>query len=189
MVRRCDHSTCSGRAWCCCRRSGGRVAEVARRVAVSRPAVWRWQRRFAEHGVSGLLRHKIRPQGAPPLPVETVARVVAMTCAEPPGAATHWTGRAKARRAGISLSSVQRAALRGDHRRSPLGASRGAEHDLQPHRLRRFKRSNDPAFAEKLREIAELGFEFRPVRNSAIGTRSKKRSASAPRPTAARARS
>ena len=108
------------------------VAQVARRASVSRPAVWRWQRRFAKQGVSGLLRDKTRPPGTPPLPDETVTRVVAMTCAEPPGEATHWTGRAMAKQAGISLSSVQRI---------------WAEHDLQPHRLRTFKRSNDPAFA------------------------------------------
>ena len=117
------------------------VAEVARQASVSRPAVWRWQRRFAEQGVSGLLRDKTRPPGTPPLPGETVTRVVAMTCAEPPGEATHWTGRAMANQAGISLSSVQRI---------------WAEHDLQPHRLRTFKRSNDPAFAEKLRDIVGL---------------------------------
>ena len=75
------------------------------------------------------------------MPDETVARVVAMTCAEQPGAATHWTGRALAKEAGISLSSVQRI---------------WAEHDRQPHRLRTFKRSNDPAFAEKLRDIVGL---------------------------------
>jgi hypothetical protein len=86
------------------------VAEVARQASVSRPAVWRWQRRFAEQGVSGLLRDKTRPPGTPPLPDRTVARVVAMTCAEPPGEATHWTGRAMAQEAGISLSSVQRGA-------------------------------------------------------------------------------
>src|SRR5918996_5397194 len=117
------------------------VAAVARCAGVSRPAVWRWQRRFAEEGVDGLLRDKTRPPGTPPLPAETVARVVAMTCAEPPGEATHWTGRAMAKQVGISLSSVQRI---------------WAEHDLQPHRLRTFKRSNDPAFAEKLREIVGL---------------------------------
>src|SRR5512132_181735 len=117
------------------------VAEVARRAGVGRPAVWRWQRRFAEQGVSGLRRDKTRPPGTPPLPADTVARVVAMTCAAPPGEATHWTGRAMAKQAGISLSSVQRI---------------WAEHDLQPHRLRTFKRSNDPAFAEKLREIVGL---------------------------------
>ncbi len=32
------------------------VAEVARRARVGRPAVWRWQRRFVEAGVEGLLR-------------------------------------------------------------------------------------------------------------------------------------
>ena len=30
------------------------VAEVARQAGVGRPAVWRWQRRFAEQGVSSL---------------------------------------------------------------------------------------------------------------------------------------
>ena len=30
------------------------VAEVARRAGLSRPAVWRWQQRFAEAGVDGL---------------------------------------------------------------------------------------------------------------------------------------
>ena len=34
--------------------SGG----VARRPGVSRPAVWRWQRRYAEAGVDGLLCDK-----------------------------------------------------------------------------------------------------------------------------------
>ena len=112
--------------------------------------MWRWQRRFAEHGVRGLLRDKTRPPGTPPLPADTVARVVAMTCAEPSGEATHWTGRAMAEPAGISLSSVQPRA-----RRPPI-ALRRAEHDVQPHRLRTCKRANDPAFAEKRREIVGL---------------------------------
>ena len=33
------------------------VLEVARRAGVSRPAVWRWQQRFAEEGVAGLLHN------------------------------------------------------------------------------------------------------------------------------------
>jgi len=32
------------------------VLQVACRAGVSRPAVWRWQRRYAEAGVDGLLR-------------------------------------------------------------------------------------------------------------------------------------
>jgi hypothetical protein len=54
------------------------VLEVARRAGVSRPAVWRWQQRFAEEGIEGLLRDKTRPPGRAPLPPETVAQVLAM---------------------------------------------------------------------------------------------------------------
>ena len=43
------------------------VAEVARRARVGRPAVWRWQRRFAEAGVDGLLRDATRKPGKAPL--------------------------------------------------------------------------------------------------------------------------
>ena len=117
------------------------VAEVARRAGVGRPAVWRWQRRFAEAGVEGLLRDATRKPGKAPLGEATVRRVVALTCAEPPGEATHWTGRAMVRHTGVSLRSVQRI---------------WAAHDLQPHRIRTFKRSTDPAFAQKLEDIVGL---------------------------------
>src|SRR5215471_2281777 len=68
--------------------------QVAQRVGVSRPTVWRWQQRFAEAGVEGLLRDKTREPGKAPLAAETTARVVALICTEPPHQATHWTGRA-----------------------------------------------------------------------------------------------
>lgn len=117
------------------------VLEVARRAGVSRPAVWRWQQRFAEEGVDGLLRDKTRKPGTAPLPPSLVARIVALTCTEPPGPVTHWTGRLMARTVGVSLSSVQRI---------------WQAHRLQPHRLRTFKRSNDPAFAAKVEDIVGL---------------------------------
>ena len=40
------------------------VAEVARRAQISRPAVWRWQQRFAEAGVDGLVHDKTRKPGS-----------------------------------------------------------------------------------------------------------------------------
>ena len=55
-----------------------------------------------------------------------------MTLTDPPGEATHWTGRAMAKVAGISLRSAQRI---------------WAAHGLKPHRVRQFKLSNDAAFA------------------------------------------
>src|SRR5438132_10793150 len=36
---------------------------IAQSVGVSRPTVWRWQQRFAESGVEGLLRDKTRKPG------------------------------------------------------------------------------------------------------------------------------
>src|SRR6202047_5615460 len=114
---------------------------VAQRIGVSRPTVWRWQQRFAESGVDGLLRDKTRQPGKPPIAAETTARVVALTCSEPPHQATHWTGRAMAEAIGISLGSVQRI---------------WRAHKLQPHRLRTFKRSRDPSFAAKLTDIVGL---------------------------------
>jgi DDE superfamily endonuclease/Homeodomain-like domain len=117
------------------------VLEVACRAGVSRPAVWRWQRRYAEEGVDALLRDKTRPPGTPPVPPATVAKVLALTCAEPPGETTHWTGRAMAKAVGLSLRTIQRI---------------WEVHRLQPHRIRTFKRSSDPDFAAKVEDIVGL---------------------------------
>ena len=117
------------------------VAEIARLSGVSRPAVWRWQRRFAEAGVDGLLREGSRKPGKPPMPDADVQRLIALTCSEPPGEVTHWTGRAMAKVMGVSLRTVQRV---------------WKTHKLQPHRLRTFKRSNDPDFVTKLEDIVGL---------------------------------
>jgi transposase len=117
------------------------VLEVAGRSGASRPAVWRWQQRYADEGVDGLLRDKTRKPGKAPLPPETVAKVLALPCSEASGHATHWTGRAVAKAVGVSLRAVQR--IWGAHR-------------LQPHRLRTFKLSRDPVFAEKVEDVVGL---------------------------------
>jgi len=127
------------------------VAEVARRAQISRPAVWRWQQRFAEAGVAGLVHDKTRKPGKPPTPEATVRRVVALTCGEPPGEATHWTGRMMAKAAGLSLRTVQRIWV---------------AHRLQPHRVRTFKRSRDPDFVAKLADI--VGLYLAPPRHAVV---------------------
>lgn len=123
---------------------GGPLQRIALQLGVSRPMVWRWQQRFAEEGVDGLLRDKTRKPGKLPIPAEAVERVVALTCGEPPGETTHWTGRAMAEAVGISLRSVQRI---------------WEAHRLQPHRVRTFKRSHDPKFTEKLVDVVGLYVE------------------------------
>jgi transposase len=114
---------------------------IMRQVGCAKATVWRWQERFATEGVDGLLQDKSRPPGRTPLPKAMVERVVELTLGEPPGEETHWTGRAMAATASISLRSVQRI---------------WAAHGLQPHRVKRFKLSKDPEFAAKLQDIVGL---------------------------------
>ena len=117
------------------------TAEIMRRSGKAKPVVWTWQARFMAEGVDGLLRDKTRKPGKPPLSPEIVQRVIALVTGRPPGETTHWTGRTLAKAAKISLRSVQRI----------LDA-----HQLEPHRVRSFKLSNDPKFAEKLRDVVGL---------------------------------
>ena len=49
------------------------VARVAARSGVGRPAVWRWQERFVEAGVDGLLRDATRKPGKAPLGAATTS--------------------------------------------------------------------------------------------------------------------
>src|SRR5712664_2433244 len=62
----------------------GPAQRLAQSLGVSRPTVWRWQQRFAEAGVEGLLRDKTRKPGKAPIAAPTTARVVALTCITPP---------------------------------------------------------------------------------------------------------
>src|SRR5687768_6249096 len=110
------------------------TTEIMRRTGKAKTAVWRWQERYMQAGVDGLLRDKTRPSRIPPLALVVTERVVTRTLTDPPGETTHWTAAAMARASGISASSVRRI---------------WRSHGLQPHRFRRFKLSRDPQFAAK----------------------------------------
>ena len=128
------------------------VLEVARQAGVGRPTVWRWQQRFAEEGLDGLLRDKTRPPGKPATPQDEVRAVIERTLTgEPPGAATHWTGRAMAAVSGLSLTTVQRI---------------WRSYRLQHHCVRTFKRSTDPRFAAKLNDV--VGLYMAPPRHAIV---------------------
>ena len=77
--------------------------------------------------------------------------VVERTLREPPGAVTHWTGRAIAKAMSLSLRTIQRI---------------WAAHKLQPHLIRTFKRSTDPDFAAKLDDV--VGLSMNPPRHAVV---------------------
>jgi len=120
---------------------GSGTSEIMRRTGRSKSVVWRWQERFMQEGVDGLLRDKTRPSRIPPLSQAIIARVIERTAEAPPGEVTHWTAEAMAKEVAISISSVQRI---------------WRAHGLKPHQVRLFKLSKDPAFAAKLRDIVGL---------------------------------
>jgi transposase len=117
------------------------TVEIMRCTGKSKTCVWRWQERFMQEGVAGLLRDKTRPSRIPPLGPDIAERVIVLTQQDPYGETTHWTAAMMAMAAGISVSSVQRI---------------WRTHGLQPHRVRQFKLSTDPQFAAKLRDIVGL---------------------------------
>ena len=84
------------------------TTEIMRRTAKSKPTVWRWQARFMNEGVDGLLHDKTRPPGIPPLPPEVVRQVVRLTFGPPPRGRKRWTSPIMATVVGISTSSVLR---------------------------------------------------------------------------------
>ena len=121
---------------------GHGTAEIMRRTGKAKTAVWRWQERFMQEGVDGLLRDKTRPSRVPALGLD-VANSSGGADADAParrgsrtGPGEPWRGPPK-----FSLSATQRI---------------WRAHGLQPHRIRQFKLSNDPEFATKLRDIVGL---------------------------------
>jgi len=115
--------------------------EIMRRTGKSKPCVWRWQERYIEEGVEGLLRDKTRPPGKTPLPAAIKHKVLTRTANETPANATHWSRATMAAEMGISPSSVGRI---------------WAEAGLKPHLVKTFKVSNDPQFEEKVTDIVGL---------------------------------
>ena len=124
--------------------TGDRIgtAEIMRRTGLGKVSVWRWQERYIEAGVDGLLRDKTRPSRIPRLAEAKVAEVIRRTTEdEPPDGGTHWTVRAMAAATGVSRAKVHVI---------------WREAGLVPHRWRQFKLSNDPAFAEKVEDVVGL---------------------------------
>ena len=115
--------------------------EIMRLTGKSKPCVWRWQERYIEAGVDGLLRDKTRPSRIPPLGDTVKLAVIKKTASEMPADATHWSRTSMAKEIGISPSSVGRI---------------WREAGLKPHRIDTFKVSNDPKFEEKVVDVVGL---------------------------------
>ncbi|MEW5251560.1 IS630 family transposase [Microbulbifer discodermiae] len=116
------------------------VMDVAAAQRVSRKTVHKWKTRFIESGPEGLL-DQARPGRPSVIDAEIVNRVLTLTTSRIPHESTHWSVSLMAKYAGVTTWQV----------RQIWNAA-----DLKPHRLRTFKISNDPQFAEKVVDIVGL---------------------------------
>ena len=120
---------------------GRPTEELMSLLKVSNPTLNLWRKRYLECGITGLIKGKTRAPGIPPLSQDKIQEILTLTMTGKPVAATHWSCRTMARQVGVSRMSVNRI---------------WREHKLKPHRVKGFKVSNDPLFAEKLRDVIGL---------------------------------
>ena len=114
--------------------------DVARKARVYETTVCKWRRRFQERRLDGLLDEP-RPGTPRKISDRTVERIVTMTLESTPAESTDWSTRGLAKRIGVSQSTVSRV---------------WRAFNLQPHRVKTFRLSNDPLFVEKVRDIVGL---------------------------------
>ena len=115
---------------------------IAQRLGLSRPTVLAARSAFAKDGLKALTGIRKRKRISPVLTPEREQRILDTTLkTRPPDGSTHWSVRTLAKHMGVSRSAVHRVWQR---------------HDVQPHRVERFKLSKDPRFEEKVRDIVGL---------------------------------
>jgi transposase len=115
--------------------------EIAAELGITPEKVARWRKRFLVGGTEVLAKDAPRPGRGRTITDRKVASIIKLTTSSKPAAATHWSTRSMAERAGVSEATVRRI---------------WRAHGLKPHLSRGFKVSNDPQFAEKLADVVGL---------------------------------
>jgi len=129
---------------------GMSVTQISRKLQVSRPTVYKWQQRYEQEGVGGL--HDQPRSGRPTKLTEAkIKRILHLTTERIPKEATHWSTRLMAKYAGVTQWQVRQV---------------WAAAELKPHRLKTFKISNDPEFAEKVIDV--VGLYLNPPSNAVV---------------------
>lgn len=124
--------------------------EVSEQLQITAPIVFKWRKRYREAGLEGL---KDLPRSGQPrkLNEEKIKEILTLTTQRVPREATHWSLRLMAKYAQVTIWQV---------------AQVWAASDLKPHRLKTFKISNDPHFAEKVVDV--VGLYLNPPDNALV---------------------
>ncbi len=112
---------------------------IAKQLGLSRPTVIAARATFGAGGVQALTAKPTRNRLRRTLTPELEKKILDATLKTRPPDATQWTVRTLAKHLRVSRMMVHRVWQR---------------FDIQPHRVEKFKLSNDPQFEEKVRDIA-----------------------------------
>lgn len=131
--------------------SGKSLSEVSRSERCSINTVKLWRDRFSTERISGLWsRHRGRKAEDNAEKIE--ARIIDRTLhRKPKDGSTHWSCRKLAKELGVNPMRVSRVWKKAG---------------LQPHRVRRYKASNDPDFEKKAADV--IGLYLKPPANAVV---------------------
>jgi len=115
--------------------------DIAVELDTSKKTVCLWRKRFAELRLAGIEKDAPRGGRSPDVGAKFEAEIIRKTTTEKPPHQTHWSTRSMANTVGCTQSMVSRV---------------WRDNNLQPHRTKTFKLSNDPQFAEKLVDVVGL---------------------------------
>jgi DNA-binding CsgD family transcriptional regulator len=114
---------------------------IAQQTGLSRPTILAARSAFGKRGVEALSEPQKRKRAPRVLTAELEQTILDTTLKTRPSDGTHWSVRVLAAKLGVSRMMVQRVWQR---------------YDIQPHRVEKFKISNDPKFEEKVRDVVGL---------------------------------
>lgn len=115
--------------------------EIAVALGCTRRTVGTWRNRFEAERLSGIERDAPRGGRRATQRARFEAEIIRLTTQETPPNATQWSKRSLAKTLGCSDTLVHRV---------------WQDNGLKPHRIKSFKVSNDPRFAEKLVDVVGL---------------------------------
>lgn len=114
---------------------------IAQQTGLSRPTILAARAAFAKSGLAGISEPRSRKRARRVLTPELEQKILDTTLKTRPANATHWSARVLAAKLGVSRMMVQRVWQR---------------YDVQPHRVEKFKISNDPKVEDKVRDVVGL---------------------------------
>src|ERR1039457_693890 len=129
---------------------GASFNAIKLQLQTTAPTIVRWKQRFRRYGLDGLDTY--HPGQKPRVLTPALrARILSATRRKPGDGSTHWSCRKLATALGVSKDAVHRV---------------WQEAGLKPHRLERYRASDDPEFESKAADI--LGLYLHPPQHAAV---------------------